>query len=72
LSLLQSVRGSTSEPPVPADENPYYAYTEMPEGVNPGNPDPVVTVGVKTTVVNSDNLDEESVHRIIKVAFADI
>jgi TRAP transporter TAXI family solute receptor len=54
------------------NENPYYAYTEVPGGVYPGNPDPVVTFGVKATVVTSADLDDETVYRVVKAVFDNI
>jgi hypothetical protein len=54
------------------NENPYYAYTEVPGGVYPGNPDPVTTFGVKATVVASADLDDETVYRIVEAVFDNI
>lgn len=54
------------------NENPYYAYTEVPGGVYPGNPDSVGTFGVKATVVASADLDDETVFRIVKAVFDNI
>ncbi len=50
-------------------ENPYYAYTEVPGGIYPGNPEPVVTFGVKATVVASSELDQETVYTVVKAVF---
>ncbi len=50
-------------------ENPYYAYTEVPGGIYPGNPEPVVTFGVKATVVTSAKLDRATVYAVVKAVF---
>jgi len=54
------------------NENPYYAYTEVPGGVYPGNPDPVLTFGVKATVVASADLDDETVYQVVKAVFENL
>lgn len=51
------------------DDNPYYAYTEVPGGVYPGNPDPVVTFGVKATVVASEDVSNDAVYRVAAAVF---
>lgn len=51
------------------NENPYYAYTQVPGGVYPGNPDPVITFGVTATVVTSEDVDEETVYQVVKAVF---
>ncbi len=50
-------------------ENPYYAYTEVPGGIYPGNPEPVATFGVKATVVTSAQLDEATAYTVVKAVF---
>ncbi|MDX1527831.1 MAG: TAXI family TRAP transporter solute-binding subunit [Gammaproteobacteria bacterium] len=50
-------------------ENPYYAYTEVPGGIYPGNPEPVVTFGVKATVVSSAKVDEATIYAVVKAVF---
>lgn len=54
------------------EENPYYAYTEVPGGVYPGNPDPVVTFGVKATVVTSADVDAETIYQMVSAVFNDL
>ncbi len=51
------------------DENPFYSYTEIPGGIYSGNPDPVVTFGVKATVVASARLDADTVYTVVKTVF---
>ena len=53
-------------------ENPYYAYTEVPGGIYPGNPEPVVTFGVKATVVTSSDVDEDTVYTVVKAVFENL
>ena len=54
------------------NENPYYAYTEVPGGVYPGNPDPVTTFGVKATVVASSDLGDDVAYQIVRAVFDNI
>ena len=51
------------------EDNSYYAYTEVPGGIYPGNPDPVVTFGVKATVVTSEDVSNETVYRVAAAVF---
>ena len=53
-------------------DNPYYAFTEVPGGVYPGNPEPVATFGVKATVVTSLDVDENTVYQLVKSVFDNI
>jgi hypothetical protein len=50
-------------------ENPFYAYTQVPGGLYPGNPDPVTTFGVKATVVTSAAVDGEVIHAVVAAVF---
>jgi len=54
------------------EDNPFYAYTEIPGGIYSGNPDPVVTFGVKATVVASAKLDADSVYTVVKAVFENL
>ena len=54
------------------DENPFYAYTEIPGGIYSGNPEPVVTFGVKATVVASARLDADLVYTVVKTVFENL
>jgi TRAP transporter TAXI family solute receptor len=54
------------------EENPFYAYTEIPGGIYSGNPDPVITFGVKATVVASAKLDTETVYAVVKAVFENL
>ncbi len=53
-------------------EHPYYAYTTIPGGMYPGNPDPVRTFGVKATVMSSAEVDAELVYAVVKAVFDDL
>jgi hypothetical protein len=50
-------------------DNPFYAYTQVPGGIYPGNPDPVTTFGVKATVVSSAAVDAEVIHAVVAAVF---
>ena len=51
------------------DDNPFYAYTEVPGGLYAGNPEAVTTFGVKATVVASSTLDADTVYQVVKAVF---
>jgi hypothetical protein len=51
------------------DDNPFYAYTEVPGGLYAGNPADVTTFGVKATLVASSTLDADTVYQIVKAIF---
>ena len=51
------------------NDNPFYAYTQVPGGLYPGNADSVTTFGVKATVVTSANVDEETVYTVVSTVF---
>lgn len=72
--LCDAVIVKVSDPDVDklVEDNPYYAYTEVPGGVYPGNPDAVVTFGVKATVVTSEDIDDETIYQIVKAVFDNI
>ena len=72
--LCDAVIVEVSDPDIDklVDENPFYAYTEVPGGVYPGNPDAVVTFGVKATVVTSEDVDDETIYQIVKAVFDNI
>ena len=69
--LCDAVIVQVSDPDIDklVDANPFYAYTEVPGGIYPGNPEPVVTFGVKATVVTSDNVDSETIYHIVSAVF---
>lgn len=50
-------------------EYPFYAYTVVPGGMYPSNPQDVRTFGVKATFVTSANVDEEVVYNVVKSVF---
>ncbi len=51
------------------NDNPFYAYTEVPGGVYPGNDDSVTTFGVKATVVSSADIDEDTIYTVVSTIF---
>ncbi len=51
------------------DENPYYAYTEVPGGIYVGSPDPITTFGVKATVVSTADVDADTIYEVVKAVF---
>lgn len=50
-------------------DNPFYAHTQVPGGLYPGNPHPVSTFGVKATVVTSSRLSPDTVYLLVKTVF---
>ncbi len=53
-------------------DNPYYAYTTVPGGMYPGNPDAVTTFGVKATVVTEADLPDDVAYAIVKAVFENL
>ncbi len=53
-------------------DNPFYAYTEVPAGIYPGNGGAVTTFGVKATVVASAKMDAETVYRVVQAVFGNL
>lgn len=53
-------------------EHPFYAYTEIPGGIYPGNPEPVTTFGVKATVVTTAALDAELIYTVVEAVFENL
>lgn len=51
------------------DDNPYYAYTRVPGGLYPNNPDPVTTFGVKATLVASSRFDADRAYELVRSVF---
>ncbi|MBT8428845.1 MAG: TAXI family TRAP transporter solute-binding subunit [Gammaproteobacteria bacterium] len=66
-SRIVEVRGPEIDRLV--DDNPFYAYTEVPGGLYAGNPEAVTTFGVKATVVVSSTLDTDTVYQVVKAVF---
>jgi TRAP transporter TAXI family solute receptor len=50
-------------------ESPFYAYTTVPGGIYPGNPEPVTTFGVKATVVSSSAVDADVITAVVRTVF---
>ena len=48
---------------------PYYTYATVPGHHYPGNPEPVVTFGVKATLVTSSAVDADTVYALVKAIF---
>jgi hypothetical protein len=51
------------------EENPFYAYSTIPGGMYPNNPDDVTTFGVKATFVTTTALSDEAVYTIVSSVF---
>lgn len=51
------------------DDNSYYAYTQVPGSLYPNNPEPVITFGVKATLVGSSRLDADRVYELVRIVF---
>ena len=69
--LCDAVIGEVKGPEIDrlVNDNPFYAYTQVPGGLYPGNPEAVTTFGVKATVVASSDLDSDLVYAITKTVF---
>lgn len=50
-------------------DHPYYAKSIIPGGMYQGNPQDIVTFGVKATVVTSANVSEDAVYQVVKAVF---
>ena len=50
-------------------EQPFYAYTEVPGGLYPGNPESVTTFGVKATLVSTTAVDAATVEVVVRAVF---
>jgi len=53
-------------------ENPYYSYMSIPGGMYQGNIRPILTFGVRATVVVSEDLEEETAYAVTKAVFDNI
>lgn len=53
-------------------QNPYYSYMSIPGGMYKGNIRPIVTFGVRATVVVSEDLDEDIAYAVTKAVFDNI
>lgn len=51
---------------------PYYSLEAIPPETYPANPDPVVTFGVKATVVSHRDIDKETIYQLVKAVFEDL
>ena len=51
------------------NDNPYYSRTIIPAGMYRGNPNDVVTFGVRATLVTSVSLPEAVVYQVVKAVF---
>jgi uncharacterized protein len=54
------------------ENNPYYAYMDIPGNWYPNNPGPVRSFGVKATVIATTRLDEDDAYAIVKTIFDDL
>ncbi len=69
-ALIVEVKGAEIDRLV--DNNPFYAYIQVPGGLYAGNPDAVDTFGVKATLVASSTLDPETVYQVVKAVFENL
>jgi len=69
-AVIVNVEGSAIDRLVA--ENPYYSYMSIPGGMYKGNIRPIVTFGVRATVVVSDDLEEEIAYAVTKAVFENI
>jgi hypothetical protein len=53
-------------------QHPFYAYTDIPAGIYPGNDEAVTTFGVKATVVASAKTNPETVYRVVQAVFGNL
>ena len=53
-------------------DNPFYAFTIIPGGTYPGNPDPVASFGLMATVVTRADADADRIYRLVKAVFDDL
>ena len=53
-------------------ENPFYAFTTIPGGMYPGNPDAVTTFGVKATLVTSAGVSADVIYAVVKAVFGNL
>lgn len=51
--------------------NPFYVKATIPGGMYRGNPDDILTFGVKATVVTSDKVSADVVYNLTKAVFSD-
>jgi TRAP transporter TAXI family solute receptor len=52
--------------------NPYYVKAIIPGGMYRGNPDDIVTFGVKATLVASSKVSDDVVYNVTKAVFSDL
>lgn len=53
-------------------QNPAFQVINIPGGTYVSNPAPVATFGVKSTLITSEEMDEESVYTIVKTLFENL
>jgi TRAP transporter TAXI family solute receptor len=53
-------------------QNPAYQAINIPGGTYASNPAPVITFGVKSTLITSEEMDEESVYAIVRTLFENL
>jgi TRAP transporter TAXI family solute receptor len=54
------------------EQNPSYQPIDIPAGTYASNPEPVATLGVKATLITSEEMDEESVYTLVKTLFENL
>ena len=51
---------------------PYFTSTKIPQGIYKTNKKPTMTFGIQSTIVASEELDNETVYQIVKMVFTNI
>lgn len=69
-SVIVEIAGSEIDALVA--QNPLYSYMEIPGGIYAGNPEPVMTFGVRATVVTAARLDADKAYAIVKTVFENL
>jgi len=54
------------------EQNPAYQAIDIPAGTYTSNPSPVATVGLKATLITTEEMDEESVYTIVRTLFENL
>lgn len=69
-SVIVEIAGSEIDALVA--QNPFYAYMEIPGGIYAGNPEPVMTFGVRATVVAAARLTPDKAYAIVRTVFENL
>ncbi len=66
-AIVIGVRGKKIESLL--SSKPYYIKTTLPGGLYDNNDDGFETIGLKSTVITSEDLDQETAYRMVKIVF---